>query len=39
VKGKTLVEDMAVDGKIICKEMLKKWNGRMWAWFIWLKMG
>ena len=30
-------ENLGVDGRIILKSILKKWNGEAWAGFFWLR--
>jgi len=37
-EGKNNLEDPAVDGRIILKWFLKKWNGEAWTGLIWLKV-
>ena len=31
-------ENLGVDGRIILKSILKKWNGEAWAGFFWLRI-
>jgi len=33
------LEDPGVDGRIILKWFLKKWDGEAWTGLIWLKVG
>jgi hypothetical protein len=33
------VEDLVVDGRIILKWMLKKWDGEAWTGLLWLRIG
>jgi hypothetical protein len=31
-------EDLRVDGRLILKRILQKWDGRAWTGLIWLRM-
>jgi hypothetical protein len=33
------LEDLDVDGRIILQLIFKKWTGRAWTGFIWLRIG
>jgi hypothetical protein len=33
------LEDLVVDGKVILKLILKKWDGEAWTGLIWLRTG
>jgi hypothetical protein len=39
MKEEDHVEDLEVDLKILLKCILKKWGGRVWTGFIWLRIG
>jgi len=39
LKGRCHVEDLGVDERIILNWILKVWNRRAWAGFIWLSKG
>jgi hypothetical protein len=36
---KSYLDDVDIDGKIILKWILKKWNWEAWAGLIWLRTG
>ena len=38
LEGWTHLEDLGVDGRTL-KQILKKWDGRAWTGFIWLRIG
>jgi hypothetical protein len=33
------LEDVTVDGRIILKKILKRYDGRVWTGFVWLRTG
>jgi len=33
------LEDLAVDGRLILKSILKKWEWWIWTEFVWLRIG
>jgi hypothetical protein len=33
------LEDPGVDGRIILRQIFKKWDGEAWTVFIWLRIG
>jgi hypothetical protein len=37
-EGKTPLEDLGIDGRIILERILKKQVGRVWSGSIWLRM-
>jgi hypothetical protein len=37
LEGSDPLEDLGVDGRIILKGELRKWGGRTWTEFIWLR--
>jgi hypothetical protein len=39
LKGRADLEDLGVDGMIILEWILGKWGGRVWAGFIWPRIG
>jgi hypothetical protein len=39
LKGRDHLEDLGVDVKLILKSILRKYSGKMWTGFIWLRIG
>jgi hypothetical protein len=39
LKGRNHLEDLDVDGSIVLKRILKKYDEVMWTGFIWLRIG
>jgi len=39
LRGRDQVEDLGIDGRIISIQILKKYDGRSWTGFIWLRIG
>jgi hypothetical protein len=38
-EGKRPLQNLGVDGCVILKWILKKWNGEAWTGFFWLRIG
>jgi hypothetical protein len=38
-EGRKSLKDVSIDRRIILKRFLKKYNGREWTGFIWLRIG
>jgi hypothetical protein len=38
-EGRNFFKDVGIDRRIILKRFLKKYNGRAWTGFIWLRIG
>ena len=38
-EGKNHLEDQGVDGRIILRWIFRKWNVRVWAGSMWLRIG
>jgi hypothetical protein len=39
LKERDGLEDLGIDGTIILKCILKKWNWKAWTGFVWLRIG
>jgi hypothetical protein len=39
IEGRSYLEDLNVDGRIISEWILEKWGGKSWNGLIWLRIG
>jgi hypothetical protein len=39
MKGRILMEDLGIDGRIILEWILRKYVGKLWTECIWLRIG